>query len=114
MEVGVISDILNGGVAIGVLIISIWALSYVIKRIMDEAKHREEAERGIQKELIEANEKNSEALQKVADTINEANNLNKELSEKNKILTDLIENKLINICDNIEYIKSYINKKDID
>lgn len=75
----------------------------IITRDKDEAKEREKA-------LIEANTKNSDALKEVANTIHDTNSLNKELSEKNKELIGVIDNKLEVIKHNVEDIKDAVNK----
>lgn len=75
-----------------------------ITRDKDEAKEREDR-------LIEANMKNSDALGRVADTINDANALNKELSEKNKMLTTIIDDKLVKIETDVVHIKDAVESK---
>lgn len=69
----------------------------VVIRDKDESKDRET-------KLIEANNKSSEALDKVADTIERSNEVNKELSETNRILIDKIEGRLENIDTNIKKV----------
>lgn len=66
----------------------------IVTRDKDEAIERE-------KTLIESNQKNSEALSKVADTIQESNKINSALSETNRILIDKIETKLDGIDSNL-------------
>ena len=66
----------------------------VVIRDKDESKDRET-------QLIEANNKSSEALNKVADTIERSNEVNRELSETNRLLVDKIEGRLENIDNNI-------------
>jgi hypothetical protein len=74
-----------------------WFIYYFVKRWMDESSSREA-------KLMEANIRNSEALSQVANTIVESNEVNKELSETNKMLVDKIENTLSTINHNVEKI----------
>ena len=69
----------------------------LVLRDKDEAKDRED-------KLIEANKQTSEALDKVANTIEESNKLNKELSETNKTLVDKVDGSLNNINNNVDKI----------
>lgn len=75
----------------------------LVTRYQDEASNREE-------KLIDANVKYSEVLDKVADTIQESNNVNKELSQTNKILVGKINDKLETVEDKIDSINNNINK----
>lgn len=74
----------------------------LVNRDKDEAKEREDR-------LIEANEKTSLALSKVADTIEETNTLNKELSETNRLLVERVDGDLSNINTNIDKILDKLN-----
>lgn len=69
----------------------------IVLRDKDEAKDRED-------KLIEANKRTSEALDKVANTIEETNNLNKELSETNRILVDKVDGSLNEINNSVDKI----------
>lgn len=74
----------------------------IINRDKDEAAGREAR-------LIDVNEKISNSLQKVADTIEEQNNINSELSETNRILVDKIEGKLDQIDTDIQQVLERLN-----
>lgn len=74
----------------------------LVTRDKDEAANREQL-------LIEANEKISESLQKVADTIEESNRINSELSETNKLLVDKVEGKLDQIDTNLTQVLERLN-----
>lgn len=74
----------------------------LVNRDKDEAKEREDR-------LIAANEKTSLALSKVADTIEETNSLNKELSETNRLLVERVDGDLSNINTNIDKILDKLN-----
>lgn len=71
-------------------------------RSQDEAVAREE-------KLIEANNAASAALDKVANTIEECNQVNKELSETNRLLVDKIENSLNDIGNNVSLVLEKLN-----
>lgn len=74
----------------------------LVNRDKDEAKEREDR-------LIAANEKTSLALSKVADTIEETNTLNKELSETNRLLVERVDGDLSTINTNIDKILDKLN-----
>lgn len=74
----------------------------IITRDKDEAAGREAR-------LIETNEKISNSLQKVADTISEQNHVNSELSETNRMLVDKIEGKLDQIDTDIQQVLERLN-----
>ena len=74
----------------------------LVNRDKDEAKEREDR-------LIAANEKTSMALSKVADTIEETNALNQELSETNRLLVERVDGDLSNINTNIDKIIDKLN-----
>lgn len=74
----------------------------LVNRDKDEAKAREDR-------LIDANEKTSMALNKVADTIEETNVLNKELSETNRLLVERVDGDLSTINTNIDKILDKLN-----
>lgn len=76
----------------------------IIIRDKDEAIAREE-------KLIEVNRETTEAIRNVASTLKETNQLNKELSETNRLLVEKVEGRLDNIGDNIEKILGNINNK---
>lgn len=52
--------------------------------------------------LIDTNSKNADALIKVAETIEKSNEINKELSETNKLLVEKVEDKLNIISHNVD------------
>ena len=74
----------------------------LVNRDKDEAKEREDR-------LIDANEKTSMALNKVADTIEETNELNKELSETNRLLVERVDGDLSTINTSIDKILDKLN-----
>lgn len=74
----------------------------IINRDKDEAADREAR-------LIETNKQISDSLQKVADTINEQNHVNSELSETNRMLVDKIEVKLDSIDTDIQQVLERLN-----
>lgn len=74
----------------------------IINRDKDEAADREAR-------LIDVNEKISNSLQKVADTIEEQNHINSELSETNRMLVDKIEGKLDSIDTDIQQVLERLN-----
>lgn len=74
----------------------------IITRDKDEAAGREAR-------LIDVNEKISNSLQKVADTIKEQNHINSELSETNRMLVDKIEGKLDQIDTDIQQVLERLN-----
>lgn len=74
----------------------------IINRDKDEAADREAR-------LIETNKQISDSLQKVADTINEQNHVNSELSETNRMLVDKIEGKLDSIDTDIQQVLERLN-----
>lgn len=74
----------------------------IINRDKDEAADREAR-------LIDVNEKISDSLQKVADTIKEQNHINSELSETNRMLVDKIEGKLDSIDTDIQQVLERLN-----
>lgn len=74
----------------------------LVLRDKDEAKERED-------KLVSANEKTSVALDKVANTIEESNMLNKELSETNRLLVEKVDNNLNNINNSMDKILERLN-----
>ena len=76
-------------VACGVFIYKMWDW------FKNSSKERED-------KLLENNNKNAEALVKVADTIEESNKINRELSETNRTLVDKVEEKLATIGNNVD------------
>lgn len=78
----------------------------LVTRYQDEAKSRED-------KLISANMEQSKVLDKVANTISESNEVNKELSQTNKILVGKINDKLEDVEDKLDNIESKLsNEKD--
>lgn len=92
------------GVPIAGLIFCGYIIVYLVKRNMDESAGREQ-------KLIDANSKNSEALSKIADTIHETNEVNRELSEKNKVLTEIINSKLDGIDKDVNKVIDILHKE---
>lgn len=84
------------------------ALGYVlyklIKHWLEDTHEREES-------MTTINEKFSAALAKVAETINESNKINRELSETNRTLVDRVELNLNEINNNVEKILDRIGTK---
>lgn len=91
------------GFPIALVVILIWF-------IKDSIKHERVTSENREARLIEANKSLSESLDKTADTINNSNSVNKELSETNRLLVDKIEGKLENINGNIEKVLEKIDK----
>ena len=91
------------GFPIALVVILIWF-------IKDSIKHERVTSENREARLIEANKSLSESLDKTADTINNSNSVNKELSETNRLLVDKIEGKLENIYGNIEKVLEKIDK----
>lgn len=84
------------------------ALGYVlykfIKHWLEDSHEREES-------MTTINQKFSESLAKVAETLTESNNINRELSETNRTLVDRVELNLNEINNNVEKILDKINTK---
>lgn len=82
------------------------ALGYMLfkfaKRWIDDSHEREES-------MTTINEKFSAALSKVAETLNESNNINRELSETNRTLVDKVESNLSALNNNVEKILDKID-----
>lgn len=98
----IVQIIQNLGFPIACVVALAVFLYKLVTRDKDEAASREQR-------LIEANEKISESLQKVADTIEESNRINSELSETNKLLVDKIEGKLDQIDTNLTQVLERLN-----
>ena len=85
------------------------ALGYMLfrfaKRWIDDSHEREES-------MTTTNQKFSEALAKVAETLNESNNINRELSETNRTLVDRVELNLTALNNNVEKILEKIDTRD--
>lgn len=79
-------------------------------RDKDEALKREEVANAREEKLIEANVRASQALDKVADTITESDNVNKELSETNRLLVEKIEGSLNNLNNNMDKVLEKLSK----
>lgn len=98
----IVQIIQNLGFPIACVVALAFFLYKLVTRDKDEAANREQR-------LIEANEKISESLQKVADTIEESNRINSELSETNKLLVDKVEGKLDQIDTNLTQVLERLN-----
>lgn len=99
--VNVISQV---GVPIFVMLVCGYALYLMWKTANARQEKADENTKERERALIEANMKNAAALDKVADTIKESNDVNKELSETNKLLVEKVEDKLTDISNNVEKI----------
>ena len=75
----------------------------LVTRDKDEAKERENR-------LQDSIKDSSIALSKVADTIDESNKVNKELSETNRLLVEKMENKIDGIGANVGKILDKLDK----
>lgn len=91
----------------GFPIVICFAACYVLYKIVwrdkDEAKEREAK---LQQSITE----NAVALSKVADTIDESNKVNRELSETNRHLVERMEDKLTDIDENVHKILDNLDK----
>lgn len=83
------------GFPIACVVACAYFIYYVSKRWMDESKERET-------KLIEANTKNSDALVKVADTIEKTNEINKSLMDKLDTKIDRVEQDIQKIIDIVD------------
>ena len=90
------------GFPIALVIGFCWFIAKYVERATNDNKEREQS-------LIGANEKLSDALNRVADTIVETNNLNAKLSENNRFLSEQINRHLEDIDNGIEKIYDKIN-----
>ena len=97
-----ISIINTVGFPIALVIGFCWFIAKYIERATNDNKEREQS-------LIGANEKLSEALNKVADTIIETNSLNAKLSENNRFMSEQVNRHLEDIDNGIEKIYDKIN-----
>lgn len=103
--------IANLGVPVSMLLFCLLFIKTNVERDRDESLKREETLREESREredrLIEANKELSVALTKVADTIETTNDLNRVLSENNKLFAEQLDdmndgiNKIINKLDSI-------------
>lgn len=100
----VINVIENLGLPIGVCLIAFAFIYKLWTRANERQDKQDENTKEREKAMVEANLKNSEALNRVADTIAESNAVNKELSETNKLLVEKVEDKLTDISNNVEKI----------
>ena len=90
------------GFPIALVVAFCWFIAKYVERATNDNKEREQA-------LIGANEKLSEALNKVADTIVETNSLNAKLSENNRFMSEQVNRHLEDIDNGIEKIYDKIN-----
>ena len=93
----VVQVIQNLGFPIACVVACGASMHKLVLRDKDEAKDRED-------KLIEANKQTSEALDKVANTIEETNTLNKELSETNRLLVEKVDENLSDINNSMNTI----------
>lgn len=75
------------------------------KRWIDDSHEREES-------MTTTNQKFSEALAKVAETLTESNNINRELSETNRTLVDRVELNLTALNNNVGKILDKLNTRE--
>ena len=84
------------------------ALGYMLfrfaKRWIDDSNEREESMQNINKLF-------SESLSKVADTLNDSNEINRELSETNRTLVERVELNLNELNNNVGKILDNLNIK---
>ena len=84
------------------------ALGYVlyklVKHWLEDSHEREES-------MTTKNEKIRKSHAKVAETLNESNNINRELSETNRTLVDRVELNLNEINNNVEKILDKLGTK---
>lgn len=85
------------GFPIACVVACAFALYRVVERDKDEASKREER-------LINNSKEASSALLKVANTIEESNKLNRELSETNRTLVDKVDGSLNDINNSVDKI----------
>lgn len=85
------------GVSVAGLVACAWFIYVKDKRIADEAKEREDKQRENNREL-------AIALNKAAEAIKDSNEVNKELSETNKMLVNEMKNELKLVGTNVEKI----------
>ena len=108
------SDALEAVANYGVAVVALIALAFfvykIIIRLMDENKDRELRQREDNEKLMEANRENSEALSKVADTIDQSNHLYQSLSDTNRMLVDKLDGKINTIERNVEIIKTAVTR----
>ena len=93
----VVQVIQNLGFPIACVVACGASMHKLVLRDKDEAKDRED-------KLIEANKQTSEALDKVANTIEETNTLNKELSETHRLLVEKVDENLSDINNSMNTI----------
>lgn len=85
------------GFPIACVVACAFALYKIVERDKDESTKREER-------LINNSKEASSALLKIAGTIEESNQLNKELSETNRLLVEKVDGNLNDINSNINTI----------
>lgn len=91
------------GFPIACVIACAFFINKVVTRDKDDAKERED-------KLIDANIKSSNALDKVADTIEESNKVNRELSETNRLLVEKVEGSLTKLNDSVKKILDKLDR----
>ena len=79
-----------------------WVLREVIKRDKDEAIERE-------KKLLENMAATVSTLNKVGESIERSDEINRELSETNRLLVEKLEDKLVGIDSNVNKILDKLN-----
>lgn len=93
----ILEVIKNFGFPIACVIACGFFIYRLVIRSLDEAKEREKDLHGL---IIS----NTSELSKIAETITESNDVNKELSETNRMLVEKMEDKLTDIDSNVEKI----------
>lgn len=91
------------GFPISVAIACGWFIYKKDQRVADEAKEREEKQRENNKEL-------AIALNKAADAIKDSNEVNKELSETNRMLVNEMKSELNRVGSNVDKILDRVSK----
>ena len=104
METEVLVQLVTSlGLPTALVVYYIWDKTKLSTRLMDEAKERE-------RELIEANKQCSSSLDKVADTIANTNEVNKELSETNRMLVNEMTSKLNSVDAKVDKVLDQVSK----
>ena len=108
------SEVLQKFLDFGIVGVCLFACGFFIYKLVmsykGDAVKREEADKELQKDLIDANRELSKTLDKVADTITDGNRVNQEQSETNRLLVEKINDKLEAVEDKIDSINNNINK----
>ena len=108
------NEVLQKFLDFGVVGLCLLGCAYFIYKLVmsykDDAVKREQTDKELQKDLIDANRELSKTLDKVADTITDGNRVNQEQSETNRLLVEKINNKLEAVADKIDNLNNNIDK----